>query len=228
MLNADRLRLAIKIQGQSYQLLQWIGKAIEEGKVPVARAENHSNSPDAAFDWIEQSRYILPPKLRPAEAHTREFANFFWTYVTTSFDVVANPGKRLQPGDCGCMCPLCARITNAPHLQPKKLTKADKLRADELMVERASALANEEGLNARRERIWAIVHDVTTRRFAAFSTYGHWLIQRLAGQTDGAAVLALWREIAWSRAGSPIQGFSLQFDDFELAERALLEAFRYT
>ncbi len=61
-------------------------------------------------------------------------------------------------------------------------------------------------------------------RAFANSTYGYWLIQRLDGYTDGPAVLALWREIAWSRMGSPIQGFHLRLEDFVNAETAIVES----
>jgi hypothetical protein len=226
MLNAERLLLAIKTHSKSYDLLRWIATAIDKGKLSVERAERHSDTPDAAFDWLERNKYFIPPKFLPDRAHFREFANFFWTYVTTSFDVIADPGTRLQPGDCGCTCPSCARITNAPHLQPKKLAKADKRRADELLVGRLAALAEEEGLSVAPERFVNILADLTTRRIAAFSTYGQWLINRLSGETDGPAILALWREMAWTRAGSPIQGISLQLEDFQRAEKTLIQALR--
>ena len=190
MLSPQRLDLAIRIQSQSFELLRWIGTAIEKGQIQVDRAEQHSDTPDAAFDWIERNWWLLPQKLRPDKAHAREFANFFWTYVTTSFNVIAHPGSRLQPGDCGCMCPLCARIMSAPHLQPKKLVRADKRRADQLMIDRVAALAKEEALEAAPNRFTDMVNEFGTRRSAAFSAYGQWLINRLAGQTDGPAILA--------------------------------------
>lgn len=144
MLNRERLLLAIKIHSQSYKLLRWIGTAIDKGQIPIERAEQHSDSPDAAVQWVASNYNLFPPDLQPDRRYLREFANFFWTYVTSSFDVVANPGTLMQPGGCGCMCPLCARITHASHLQPKKLTRADKRRAFDLMAERISSLAHED------------------------------------------------------------------------------------
>src|SRR5438445_12751012 len=129
MLNRERLVFAFDIHSRSYKLLRWIGTAIEKLQIPVSRAEQHADSPDAGIDWIAENYPLFPRELQPDESHLREFASFFWTYVTSSFDVVAHPGTLLEPGDCGCMCPMCARIKHAPHLQPKKLTKADKRRA---------------------------------------------------------------------------------------------------
>jgi hypothetical protein len=68
----------------------------------------------------------------------------------------------------------------------------------------------------------SLVKGESTRRSAAYSTYGYWLIQRLEGESDGPAVLALWREIAWSRAGSPLPNFQLEFEDFVAAEELLI------
>jgi hypothetical protein len=224
MLNRERLLLAIDIHSRSYKLFKWIGAAIEKKIIPLGRAEKHSDSPEAAIEWIESNCLLFPKELQPSSADLREFCCYFWTYLITSFDAVAQPGTRLMPGDCGCMCPMCARIRNAPHLQPKKLKKADKLRAVELMVERVQALAEEEHLTVAAQRCREIVDDATTRRAAGFSTYGYWLINRLSGHTDGPSVLALWREIAWNREGSPIRDFRLRYDDFAAAEEHLCRA----
>jgi hypothetical protein len=224
MLSRERLLLAIEIQSRSYKLLRWIGTKIEKGPIPISRAERHSDSPDAAIEWVANNYLLFPRELQPDQSHLREFACFFWTYVTSSFDVIAHPGTVLEPGDCGCMCPMCARIKHAPHLKAKKLTKADKRRAVDLMADRMAALANEEGVAVAPERCLEIATDPNTRRSAGFSTYGHWLINRLSGRTDGPAILALWREIAWDKQGSPIHGFVLRYEDFEGAERLLLRA----
>ncbi len=222
MLNSERLLLAIDIHSKSYKLLRWVATAIDKGELPMERAEHHSENPDAAFEWLERNKYLIPPKFLPDRDHLREFANFFWTYVTTSFDVITNPVELWVPDNGGCLCPLCRRIVSASHLQAKKLLKSDKFRAVELMAERVTALAEEEGLAISPERIESVVTDLATRRSAAFSAYGQWLINRLAGATDGPSVLALWREIAWNRSGSPIQGFELKLEDFQSAERELL------
>ena len=127
---------------------------------------------------------------------------------------------------CGCYCPLCVQIVNAPFLQPKKLTKRDRGRAIELMADRVTALAREEGIEAQPQHVDAVVRRAETRRHAAYSAYGHSLIRRLDGHSDGRAVLSLSREIAWNRNGSPIQGFTLRYQDFIEAEESLVDALR--
>jgi hypothetical protein len=94
------------------------------------------------------------------------------------------------------------------------------------MIERVAALAQEEGITVDAIKIQDIVTDPDTRRAAGFSAYGFWLINRLSGRTDGPSILALWREIAWTKKGSPISGFKLQYEDFEAAETTLIQALR--
>jgi hypothetical protein len=94
------------------------------------------------------------------------------------------------------------------------------------MVDRATVLAQEEGIAVTTAAVAEVVRNDDTRRAAAYSAYGYWLIRRLDGHTDGPAVLALWREIAWNRAGSPIRGFRLRYGDVADAEESLADALR--
>jgi hypothetical protein len=223
MLAADRLTLAIEVHSRSYELLRWVATAVRKGFIPATRAHEYANTCDAAFAWIQDHYLNFPPAVRPDRRYLREFANFFGTYVTSSFDIIEQPGTRLD-SRCGCYCPLCAHLVSASHLRPKRLSKRDKKRADQLMVNRVTALAGEEGIGVTDPAVVAVVCSGETRRSAAYSAYGYWLIRRLEGDTDGAAVLALWREIAWKRTGSPIKDFRLQYQDFLDAEELLAEA----
>lgn len=60
----------------------------------------------------------------------------------------------------------------------------------------------------------------------AYIAYGYSLIGRLKGETEGPAVLALWRIIAWDPRGGMRRGFKLKLSDFKLAKRTILEAIR--
>jgi hypothetical protein len=71
-----------------------------------------------------------------------------------------------------------------------------------------------------------IVAAQETRRSAAYIAYGHWLIRRLSGDSDGSAILALWRLIAWDTRGGMRQGFKLQLDQFKVEEEHVLAAIR--
>src|SRR5262245_912194 len=225
MLAAERLRLAIDIHAQSYKLLRWVAQAVRKGFIPATRAHEYANASDAALDWMQEHYLNFPRGTRPDRQHLREFANFFATYVTSSFDIIEQPGMRLD-SPCGCYCPMCSRLVHAPHLQVKKLTKRDKNRAQRLMIQRVAALAREEGIDISDEAVLAVVQGDETRRAAGYSAYGYWLIRRLEGDTDGTAILALWREIAWKRTGSPIKNFQLEYKDFVDAEESLANALR--
>lgn len=203
----------------------WISDAIDKGHIQPSRVAHQAGGPDAATDWLRSNYDGIPGELRPPKSDIDEFAAFFSTYLTSSFDVVANPGVRGEgprSPQLTCLCEFCVRLVNAPHLQTKKLYARDKRRADFLMTECLMQLAGENGLEIDERRATKIVTDEATRRLAAYLAYGHWLIQRLAGESDGPAILALWRLIAWDPRGGMRRNFALQLQDFQQAEERLL------
>lgn len=218
------MKQAIRIRDQSYQLLLWISEAIDAGQIAASRAANHSGGPAAAADWIRNFGFVIPEHLRPADSELTEFAAFFSTFLTSSFDVVAKPGTRGAGPAGGCTCEVCMRIVNAPYLQAKKLSAGDKRRADLLMEEWLLEFAREQAVELDPATAERMVKEHSLRRAIAYLTYGHWLIKRLYGESDGPAILALWRLIAWDPRGGAIRGFELQVADFVRAERSVLIA----
>jgi len=85
MLNRERLIFAIDIQTQSYKLLRWVGTAIDESRIPMCNAARHSDDPEAAIEWVSQNYSLFPQEMQPDRQSLREFASFFWTYITSSF-----------------------------------------------------------------------------------------------------------------------------------------------
>jgi hypothetical protein len=205
-------------------LLLWFSEAIAKGNIPLAHACHHVSDVEAAKYWIRNFGLVIPVELQPATNELDEFAAFFSTYLTSSFDVVAKPGTRGEGPISSCACEICARIVRAPHLQAKKLAAHDKQRANFLMTEYLLALAQEHGIGLADHQAEQVVLDPTTRRACAYVSYGDWLIRRLQGESDGPAVLALWRLIAWDPRGGQIRGFKLRIADFMQAERQLLMA----
>jgi len=204
-----------------------ISDAIDEGSIQPSQAGRHSGSPDAATQWLWSNYYNIPENLRPAGNDVEEFAAFFSTYLTSSFDIIEKPGTKGEgPTPTLCRCEVCMRITNAPHLRAKKLYASDKRRANFLMTESLLELATDNNLTISHDRAAEIVADRTIRRDAAFVAYGRWLIMRLSGQSDGPAILVLWRLIAWDPRGGIRSGFTLKLDDFKVAEHNLLAAIR--
>jgi hypothetical protein len=204
----------------------WISDAIDSGLVLTSRAAHHSSGAESATEWLRSNYDHIPEDLRPRKQAIHEFAAFFSTYLTSSFDVLEKPGSKGEGPipRFGCTCEVCARIINAPHLQAKKLYARDKRRADILMIERLRQLATENGLEIEEQPATQIVRDQQLRRSAAYLAYGHWLILRLTGESDGPAVLALWRLIAWDPRGGMRREFTLKLDDFKFAEKSVLSA----
>lgn len=55
MLDPQRLALALDIHSRSYRLLRWLGTAADDGLLPIERVERmeqHSDTPEAAIDWM--------------------------------------------------------------------------------------------------------------------------------------------------------------------------------
>jgi hypothetical protein len=85
------------------------------------------------------------------------------------------------------------------------------------MIEYLEQLAAENGLSIDEQSAERLVSEERTRRAVAYITYGHWLIRRMRGESDGASMLALWRIIAWHPQGGMRRGFKLKLDDFKVA-----------
>ena len=114
------------------------------------------------------------------------------------------------------------RIVNAPHLRAKKLYTRDKRRAVTLMRQQLVEFAAQNAIELRDDLSDQILKNPETKRSAAFLAYGHWLIRRLSGNSDGPAILALWRLIAWDPRGGIRRDFKLKLNDFKMAEKHLM------
>ena len=73
-------------------------------------------------------------------------------------------------------------------------------------------------------RIERLLGDNELDRDAALAAYTNELLNRSRGVRSSPAVLALWREIAWTKHGSPNHKFRLRAQDIMKAERRLLTA----
>lgn len=225
MLPRDQIEEAVDIQQRSYRLLRWMASAIDRGFIGFSRAHDYSTASDAARDWIREHFDNLPPDARPVPGRLQAFSNFFGSYVTTSFDLVEQPGRKLVSA-CGCYCPLCARLAQASHLRTKSLAKRDKVHAQRKCVDRVMMLAGEEQIPLEREQAEAITADAKLSRAAAYSAYGLSLLERVRGSDGGLHILALWRMLAWKPEGSPIKDFVLEADAICEAERRLVAGMR--
>lgn len=224
MLDPIRLEEAIDLQRRSYALLKWLADAIPRGFISFDTAHEYTDSAESALAWISEHFDNLPRTARPisCDAETmKRFANFFASYIDTSFDLEENPGTRLQSG-CSCYCPFCTVVVSAPHLRTKRLGRPHKERAKKLEHECLKNLAASKGLSLDADVFAELLLDHGTREQAALVAYVGQLFRRLDGTYTGPWVLALWRTFAWHQTGSPKHGFELTPELVLEAERALV------
>jgi len=226
VLDFNALTRAIDIQQRSYRLLRWVAAAVDDGRLAAGSATQHADGPAAAIEWVRRYHSVFPRDIQVGPDDVDALATFFWTYVVTSFDVVIEPGSRGAFGSTGCTCELCVRLVDASHLKAKKLRAYDKRRAVELMAERTVARCSEHHLAVGEATVRSFLEVPNLRRAMAYSAYGASLLARVRGETEGPAVLALWRAIAWTRSGAPIKGFVLDAADIVESEERILDAVR--
>jgi hypothetical protein len=222
MLKREEVIQAIDLHQRSYNLLLWLSAAVSKGLIRFDRAHDYMDEAEAAEDWIKGHYDNLPANCRPKRDQLPAFARFFATYLTTSFDLVKRPGQQLT-SQCGCYCPLCAYLVAAPNLKTKKLWRRDKERARKIKITALEQLSGEHNAHLDREQVEKLIDSESAARDAALLAYGQQLVARTHGQSQGPAVLALWREIAWDK-GSPKKGFELETEEILRAEQSLTNA----
>ncbi len=226
MLNRVQLEEAIDIAARAYRLIRWVGEAIERGFLTFTSAHDYASDAEAAAAWITEHYQNLPPASRPSVkegASVDRFANYFVTFLTTSFDIVAAPGVEVR-SSCGCRCWCCTYLAAAPHLKTRRLTPRDKKRAAKLKVGYLEQLALDLHLSVPESTLEALANAEETSGQVALLAYTTELLGRCAGRTSGPASLVLWRQFAWSPAGSPKPGFELRTDTILQAEADIAHA----
>lgn len=221
MISQSEIEFALSIQDRSFKLLQWLSKAVREGFVPIVVAHDVAGTGPAAKYWLERQWQSLPNACRPAEEEMDAFANFFGTYLETSFDLDEKSGQRAE-SRCGCYCSFCCRMVESGNLRTKTLVSLDKKRAGKLRLRRLEELALGSGIAYCEETAQSLLGIETTRVDASVSAYASALLERINGFSDGPAVLALWRDFAWHRSGAPIRNFKLRAKQILDAETRLV------
>ena len=222
MLNQPEMRRLVDMQHRSYVLLKWMAKAVSEGFINIETAHDYSTLPEAAAGWIREHYLNIPEHARPPRDDLPAFSAFFSTYLTNSFDLIGNPGKQLYSPDAHCFCPMCSWLVDAPNLKTKKLTPADRRRAQKMRIELLMHVATQHGLDVAKDEIEEQLNDRQVFEHASLAAYGYDLLQREKGIANGPAVLALWRGFAWNESGSPKHGFRLKAKSMVDAECRLL------
>jgi len=223
LLIRDEVEKAVRLQAGGYQLLQWLEKAMKEGFIIPEAAGTYAASEDAAYSWLDRHYLNLPKNARPERSELRAFSNFFSTYLDSTFDLDAIPGKRLYSPDNHCFCPFCTWMLQKPHLQPKKVGSGDKKVAERMKTTFLRRLAETHRISVTDETLDDMLQDPNLREPIGLCTYAADLLQRLQGWAVGAASLALWRSFAWTPQGSPKKDFVLTADEIMIAQDLLVE-----
>lgn len=219
MLDHNDLTLALDLHRRSYRLLLWLGDRARQNE-NLAHVLHESISVDAAaFEWLSRLYECLPKDTRPERPFLQQYANFFSTYITTSFEL--NPQQTRTISRCGCYCPYCSYIVAASRLKPRSTGARDRKRATRLMEDRLIELAYEEDVAQPGAWLYDLLDDEELKVAAGWSTYGSWLIRRCNGVSAGSAVLVLWRRLKVDRSRSYPYAQGLRFQDFIQAEESL-------
>lgn len=222
-LERESVDFAIRIQSKGYKLLQWMESALQRGFIAPERVSHGAEDKAAVVTWLERHLANLPPQARPTQEEIEPLGLFFSTFLNTTFHLKAEPGMRLQPGICGCFCPMCSWMVQRPHLQTRKVGRREKLSARKRMLGTLAQWRLELGLDHRPDaELESLVEDPELRADLALCTYLLDLERRLEGRSKGAATLALWRMLAWNANGSPIKKFKLQSDRVLEAQERIL------
>jgi hypothetical protein len=226
MFDVDEVEAVLELHRRTYRLILWVGKAIERGFIPFERAHEYSTVIESAEAWLDQHYLDLPIDARPAERSgpgLRPYSNFLISYLQASFELDSYPGSR-PVSRTGCYCVFCSRLQSASHLTTKKLRPKDKEAAQTLKRKYVASLAEEHGRDLSPAEAESLLRNDELDRDAALAAYTSELLDRARGVKSSPAVLALWREIAWTKQGSPNHKFRLRTQDIVKAERHLLTA----
>ena len=219
MLDREEIHSAVNLQRKSYNLLRWLTTAVSKGMIRFDRAHDYLDEAEAAKEWIERHYLNLPLDCRPETEELEPFAKFFATYLTTSFDLVKQPGQRLYT-ECGCHCPMCSYLVGASHLQPKKVYRRDKARARKMKIFALQQLAFRCDTHLDQQQAEKFVDSPDSAMEVSLIAYGQQLVARTRGFSVGPAVLALWREIAWDKT-APKKNFQLEAEKILTAQDLL-------
>jgi hypothetical protein len=226
MFDEGELEEVLELHARTYRLVLWIGGAIERGFIPFDRAHEYATTVESAEAWLDHHYLNLPVDARPAVRSgpgLSRYASFLVSYLQVSFELDAYAGSRLVSRN-GCYCSFCASLEAASHLKTKKLGRKDKEAAQKVKRKYLTALAREQDRDLDDTEIERLLGNAELGHDAALAAYVDELLNRCRGVKSSPAVLALWREIAWTKQGSPKPKFRLRTQDIIKAEQHLLTA----
>lgn len=219
MLTRQELDRAVRIQRKAYVLLSWFQDQLDDAAFPDHETHSVMGDVSIARQWIEKNLRVLPAEAAPASDELEPLAAMFASYLTTSFE--ANTYSTRSVATFGCYCPICVQIVAARMLKPKRVTSGDKAHAQRLKVAVLVDLAASADRVLSRDAAMEVLANPEVSERAALVAYARELLLRLGGDPGDPAILALWREFAWTKTGAPKKGFRLDVQEILDAQEAL-------
>ena len=164
--------------------------------------------------WLETYYDYLPELRVISREQLPKLANYFSSYLVSSFDLVEDTTDRPRNT---CYCEICRYFAHASILKPKKLSRKDKNEAKVKKQERLLDIAAAANLNISIKTTEKLVQSPELAFDIATTAYIQSILDRMNGKEAGPYALALWREIAW-RNGSPKKDFHLEAQSIMASE----------
>lgn len=222
MFDSEELERVVSLQQKSYQLLRWVNDALRSGTLNFNKVHEAADVSVAAQEWVGRHFHSIPGEARPDVAELEPFARLFASYLTTSFDLIAQPSTR-RVSSHNCYCAFCSYLAAADHLRVRTPDKKARQRAHQMKDLYLSSLTAEAGVTLPAADRQSLLSDPKAADDLAFAAYGRELLRRSQFASQGEGVLVLWREIAWDEKGKVKKGFTLSAERMLQAEATLAQ-----
>lgn len=220
LFDAAAMERVLHLQKQSYALLKWLNQHLGNGGLSFSVAHRATSGAEAAEEWLVRSRAQLPPAHLPAEAERHEFAHLFASYLLTSFELPAGK-ETIRVSDCHCYCDYCSYVVSLHRLVPRTPTPNDRKTAHQLKRLFLEHLVEDLGYPLEKPVEDAVFSNKDLSLTLSCAAYADQLIRRTQFASQGAAVLVLWRDIAWEDGRKPKKKFELTAAQVVEAEERL-------
>jgi len=207
MFNIESVSRAVEIQKLGYKFLMYITEKIDNNKYTFSKIHESENSKDVFLEWINNYYDYLPKRILPEKNEIQEFSNYFVSYLSTSFELTAEPER--QNNVISCNCDICLKMVSLSHLKSLSPNNWDRELADEKRVEILKELGLYLEINLSDDIYQTIADNQNYIRDTAYLAYAKSLFQRIESSIGGRYILALWRQFAWFE-GKPIKNLSLK------------------
>jgi hypothetical protein len=220
MFDVKEIKEAISISNQTYNLIIWLNKALEEGFIEFNSVKEITETTVIAKNWLENHIENIPMNAKPTNNNSDtwdKYLNMFCSYFQTSFDIVQEPGKRYIPH---LLRERNKSYKTNPYIKPKSISSSNKNNTQQLKLDYLTNLTKHEKIAINFETIKLIEKNIDHK--LAIATYGATLIERQKGKIHSSTILALWREFAWEKSGSPKSDYFLEAEEIIASEQLLL------